>query len=89
MIKLKSLMVLILIKPVIQTNHCWYIFKISSTYKPIISSRFNELLQKSISFNDFAFLTVGRNDNRINFWPMTKSEVVNWMNNGDLSGKSR
>lgn len=87
MVKLKSLMVLILIKPVIQTNHCWYIFKISSTYKPIISSRFNELLQKSISFNDFAVATVRRNDYRINFWFTTENKVVYRRKNTDLNEK--
>ena len=45
------------------------------------------MTQISMIFNDFAIVTVKRNDNRINFSFMTKSKAENRMKNADLSEK--
>ena len=41
-----------------------------------------------MSLIDFMIVTVKRNDCRIHFWGITRSEVVNRMINGDLSEKT-
>lgn len=41
-----------------------------------------------MNFNNFDIVSVGRNDYRIHFWFMTKSEAVNKMKKVDLSEKS-
>lgn len=46
-----------------------------------------DMTQKCIGFNDAAIVIVGRNDHRIHFWCMTKSEAVNRVKNTDLSEK--
>ena len=43
--------------------------------------------QKSMSFNNVAIVTVGRNDYRIHFRSMTKCEAVNSMKNVGFSFK--
>ena len=40
-----------------------------------------------MSFNNVVIDTFGRNDRRIHFWSMTKSDTVNRMKNADLSEK--
>ena len=45
------------------------------------------MTQKSMSFNNVVIDTFGRNDRRIHFWSMTKSDTVNRMKNADLSEK--
>ena len=42
---------------------------------------------KPVSLNNFAIATIGRNDCKIHFWFITKSEAVNRMKNVDLSEK--
>ena len=46
------------------------------------------MTQKSLCFDDFAIVTVGRNDYRINSWFMTKSEAVHRVKSVDLSKKT-
>ena len=41
-----------------------------------------------MNFNNFDIASVGRNDCRIHFWFMTKSEAENKMKKVDLSEKS-
>ena len=43
----------------------------------------HDIIQKSKSFNDLDIFTVGKNDYRIHFWDMTKTETVNRMKNAD------
>lgn len=42
---------------------------------------------KPVSLNNFAIATIGRNDCKIHFWFITKSEAVNRMKNVDLNKK--
>ena len=42
-----------------------------------------------MSFNNVVIDTFGRNDRRIHFWGMTKSDTVNRMKNADLSEKKK
>lgn len=45
------------------------------------------MTQKSMSFNDFTMVAIRRNDYRINFWFITKSEDVDRKRNSSLSEK--
>ena len=45
------------------------------------------MAQKPMNFNNFDIVSVGRNDYRIHFWFMTKSEAENKMKKVDLSEK--
>ena len=45
------------------------------------------MAQKPMNFNNFDIVSVGRNDCRIHFWFMTKSEAENKMKKVDLSEK--
>ena len=56
-----------------------YFFEISFTYQPLVCNGFYDLLQKSISFNYFAIITVGRNNYRIHFWSMTEPQAASKM----------
>ena len=46
---------------------------INSKLQPKVCKGFHDMTQKSMSFNDFAIVTVRRNNYRINFCFMTKS----------------
>ena len=58
------------------------------TYQLLICSGYQDMMQISMSFNNFEIVTVRRNDYRINFQLMTKNETVNRTQNADLSEKS-
>ena len=45
------------------------------------------MIQKSVSFNDVAIVTIGRNDYRIHFWGINK-KAMNRMKNANVSEKS-
>ena len=64
-----------LIKPVIYMN-AEFVFTGSFMYQPLVCNGCHDLLQKSMSFDDVAIVTGGRNHYRVKFWFMTKSEVV-------------
>ena len=67
--------------------HYCYLFKINFSYKPLACNGCHDLLLKK-SLKNIAVVTVGRNIYRIDFWSMTKSEVLNRMKNANLSEKS-
>ena len=46
------------------------------------------ILQKSMSFNDIAVVTIEENVYKIHFWFLSGSETVNKMKIADLSEKS-
>lgn len=50
--------------------HCWYFFKIIFAYQSLVCNGCNDLLQKSMSFNDVEIVTVGRNYYKTHFWDM-------------------
>ena len=46
------------------------------------------MTERSMSFNDVAVVTFGRNDYRIHSWNMTRTEAVNGIKSFDLSQKN-
>ena len=47
------------------------------------------LMQKAISFNDVAIVSIKESDYRIHFWYMSKDDAVNIMKNSNLNERSR
>ena len=45
-------------------------------------------MQKAISFNDVAIVSIKRNDCRIHFSYMSKNDAINLMNNSSIYEKS-
>ena len=56
-------------------------------FQPKVCNGFHDMIQKSMSFNDVAIVTIGRNDYRIHFWGINK-KVTNRMKNANVSEKS-
>ena len=46
-------------------------------------------MQKAISFNDVAIVSIKGNDYKIHFWYMSKDEAISIMAYSNLSEKSR
>ena len=44
-------------------------------------------MQRTMSFNDIAIVSVNRSDYRIHFWCMSKDNATNIMNNSNLNKK--
>ena len=47
----------------------------------------HDLLQKAVSFNDVAVVSIKGSDYRIHFWYMSKIDAINLLNNSVLDNK--
>ena len=64
--------------------HYWYFKNISFKYAPHLFKGCHGLMQKAISFNDFAIVYVKGSAYTIQFWYMSKDDAINTMNNSIL-----
>ena len=48
----------------------------------------HDLMQKAVSFNDAAIVSIKENDYRIHFWYMSKDDAIIIMNNSNLNEKT-
>ena len=60
---------------------------INFKYESCPSNGSHELMQKAISFNDVAIISVKASDYRIRFWYMNKHDVINIIKNWNLNEK--
>ena len=67
--------------------HYWYFKDIGFKYEPHLCNGCHGLLQKAVSFNNIAIVYVKGNAYRINFWYISKDDVINMMNNSSLINK--
>ena len=67
----------------------WYFLEINFKFQRKVRESCHDMTQKSMSFNDFAIVTIRRNYYKINIWSMSKSNTVYRMKKADLSEKSR
>ena len=67
--------------------HYWYFKEIGFKYEKYLCSGCHDLMQKTMSFNNVAIAYVKRNACRINFWCMSKDDVINIMNGSNLTDK--
>ena len=82
---------LILIKQIYQKKcdicHYWYFQNIFFKYEPYLCNGCQDLMQKTMIFNNVAIVYVKRNAYRIHFWYMGKDDAINIMNGSNLFDK--
>ena len=66
----------------------WCFKDIGFKYEPYLCNGFHDLMQKAISFNDAAIVSIKGSDYRIHFWYMSKDDLINIIKNSDLDEKS-
>ena len=57
-------------------------------YKPYLYNGCYDLMQKSMTFNDVAIVSIKGNDCRIHFWYMSKDDAISMMNNSNWIEKT-
>ena len=65
--------------------HYWYFLKVNFRFQPEVCNSCHDLTLKDISCNDFATIYFKRNDYGINFWGMSKDEVLTLLKNTILT----
>ena len=69
--------------------HYWYFRDIGFKYKPYLCNGVDDLMQKTMNFNDVAIVSLKGSDYRINFWYMSKDDALSIMNNCHLNEASQ
>ena len=69
--------------------HYWYLKDIGFKFEPYLCNGCHGLIQKAISFNDVAIVSIYGSDYRINFWYMSKNNTITTMKNSNLNEKKR
>ena len=72
----------------------WYLsllvhFSKDFFYEPYPCNGCHDLMQKAMTFNDVAIVSVKESDYGIHFWYMSKDDAISIMNNSNLNEKSR
>ena len=67
--------------------HYWYFLSKNFNYWPYLCNGCHDLMQKAISFNDVANVSVKGSDYRTHFWHMGKNDAISIMNNSNLNDK--
>ena len=65
----------------------WYFLDKNFSYQPHLCNGCHDLMQKAMSFNDVAIVSVKGNDYRIHFWYMSKDDAISIMHNSNLIAK--
>ena len=69
--------------------HYQYFLDKNFNYQPHLCNGCHDLMQKTMSFNDVAIVSVKGNDYRIHFWYMIKDDATSIMHNSNLINKKR
>ena len=64
--------------------HYWYFLDRNLSYQPHLCNGCHDLMQKAMSFNDVAIVSIKGNDYRIHFWYMSKDDTISIMHNSNL-----
>ena len=67
--------------------HYWYFKDIRYKYEPYVCNACHDLMQKTVSFNNVAIVSIKGNSYRIHFWFITKNNANNLLNNSVLDNK--
>ena len=67
--------------------HYWYFLDENFTYQPHLCNGCHDLMQKVMSLNDAAIVSIKGSDYRIYFWYMSKDDAISIMRNSNLSNK--
>ena len=68
--------------------HYWYFLNKNFNYEKYLCNGGHYLMQKDISFNDVAIVSIKGNDYRIHFWYMNKNDAIIFMTNSNLKDKN-
>ena len=68
--------------------HYWYFLNKNFSYEPYLCNGCHDLMQKAMSFNNVAIVSIKGNDYRIHFWYMSKDEAISIMHNSNLNEKT-
>ena len=68
--------------------HYWYFLDKNFNYEKYLCNGCHDLMQKAMSFNDIAIVSIKGNDYRIHFWHMSKNDVIALMTNSNLNDKN-
>ena len=68
--------------------HYWYFLDKNFNYEKYLCNGCHDLMQKAMSFNDLAIVSIKGNDYRIHFWYMSKNDAIALMNNSNLNDKN-
>ena len=61
--------------------HYWYFLDKNFNYKPYLFNGCHDLMQKAMSFNNAAIVSVKGIGSRIHFWYMSKDDAISIMHN--------
>ena len=67
--------------------HYWYFLDKNFSYQPHLFNGCLDLMQKAMSFNNFAIVTIKGSDYRIHFSYMSKDGAISIMHNSNLIDK--
>ena len=65
--------------------HYWYFKDIGFKYEPYLCNGCHDLMQKAMSFNNFAIVNVKRNAYRIQLRHMSKDDAINLISGSNLT----
>ena len=68
--------------------HYWHILDKNFNYQKYLCNGCHDLMQKAMSFNDVAIVSIKGNDNRIIFWYINKNDAIVLMTNSNLIDKN-
>ena len=69
--------------------HYWYFLDKNFSHQKYLCNGCHDLMQKAMSFNDVAIVSIKGNDYRIHFWYMSKDDAISIMHNSNLIDKKR
>ena len=68
--------------------HYWYFLNKNFIYEKYLCNGCHDLMQKAMSFNDVAIVSIKGNDHRTHFWYMSKNGAIVLMNNSNLKDQN-
>ena len=61
--------------------HYWYFLDRNFSYQKYLCNGCHDLMQKAISFNNVAIVSIKGSDYRIHFWYISKDDAISIMHN--------
>ena len=68
--------------------HFWYFLDQNFNYEKYLCKGCHDLMQKAMSFNDVAIVSIKGIDYRIHFWYMFKNAAIVFMTSSNLNDKN-
>ena len=65
--------------------HYWYFLNKNFNYDPYLCNGCHDLMQKAMSFKNFAIVSIKENDYKIHFYYISKDDAIILMSNSNLN----